>query len=142
MEFYKTKGNRKLKLSNYFKPLYLNKGTKNKYKIIKNKIQKTYGEKYKENIFFISLLGFYKNNSDRTIELNNLENEEIFLGKDIRSFTKELFDNKLSDFYYNLFEEMQKGFSTIQVKNEAEKDLAIKLTKFLCIYPYVKVIVK
>lgn len=140
--FIRMKGIRKLKLSNYFRPFYLNKETKNKYKIIKNKIEKVYGQEANENIFFQSILGFYKNNSDRTIELKNLENEEIFLGKDIRLFTKKLFDNKLSNFYYNVFEEMQKGFRTIQVENETEKDLAIKLTKFLCIYPYVKIIVK
>lgn len=140
--FIRIKGIRKLKLSNIFMPLYLNKETKNKYKIIKNKIKKTYGQGYKENVFLKSILEFYKNTSDRTLELENLKKEEIFLGKDIRIFTKKLFDNKLSAFYYNLFEEMQKGFRTIQVKDEKEKDLAIKLAKFLCIYPYVKIIVK
>lgn len=140
--FIRMKGIRKLSLSNYFKPFYLNKETKNKYKILKNKIVKTYGKFYNENIFLKSILEFYKSNSNRTIELKNLKNEEIFLGKDIRLFTKKLFDNKLSKFYYNIFEEMQKGFKTIKVENETEKDLAVKLTKFLCIYPYVKIVVK
>lgn len=140
--FIRMRGIRKLSLSNYFKPFYFNKETKNKYKILKNKIEKTYGKSYKENIFLKSLLDFYKNNSDRTIELKNLENEEIFLGKDIRSFTKKLFDNNLSKFYYNIFEEMQKGFKTIKVKNESEKNLAINLSKFLCIYPYVEIVIK
>ena len=140
--FIRMRGIRKLSLSNYFIPLYFNRETKNKYKIIKNKIEKTYGKSYKENIFLKSILEFYKNNSSRIIELKNLKNEEIFMGKDVRIFTKKLFDNKLSKFYYKLFEEIQKGFKTIQVENESEKDLAIKLAKFLCIYPYVKVIIK
>ena len=140
--FIRMKGIRKLSLSNYFVPFYLNKETSNKYKILKNKIKKVYGKSYKENIFLKSLLEFYKTNSDRTIELKNLRNERIFLGKDIRSFTKKLFNNNLSNFYYKLFEEMQKGFRTIIVTSEAEKDLAINLTKFLCIYPYVKIVVK
>lgn len=140
--FIRMRGIRKLSLSNYFIPFYFNRESKNKYKIIKNKIIKTYGKSYTENIFLKSLLEFYKNNSDRIIELKNLKNEEIFMGKDIRIFTKKLFDNKLPEFYYKLFEEMQKGFNTIQVENECEKDLAIKLAKFLCIYPYVKIIIK
>lgn len=140
--FIRMKGIRKLSLSNYFVPFYLNKETSNKYKILKNKIKKVYGKSYTENIFLKSLLEFYKSNSNRTIKLNNLKNEEIFLGKDIRNFTKKLFDNSLSDFYYNIFEEMQKGFKTITVENESEKNLAINLAKFLCIYPYVKIVVE
>ncbi len=140
--FIRIKGIRKLSLSKYFVPFYLDMETSNKYKILKNKIKKVYGKSYKENIFLNSLLEFYKINSDRTIELKNLRSEKIFLGKDIRSFTKKLFNNDLSDFYYKLFEEMQKGFRTISVVSEAEKDLAINLAKFLCIYPYVKIVVK
>lgn len=140
--FIRIKGVRKLHLSNYFKPFYLDKPTNNRYKIIKNKIEKTYGQSYKENIFLSSLLDFYKNNSNRTIKLKTLINEEIFLGKDIRIFTKKLFNKELPKFYYNFFKEMQTGFKNIEVKNEAEKILAINLTKFLCIYPYVKIIVK
>lgn len=136
------KGIRKLQLSNYFKPFYFNRETKNKYKIIKNKIEKTYGRNYTDNVFFKSILGFYKNDSNRTIPLKNLKNEEIYLGKDIRTFTKKLFNNDLSIFYYNIFEEMQKGFNCIEVENENEKTLAINLAKFLCIYPYVKITIK
>ncbi|MBR3832374.1 MAG: glycosyltransferase [Mycoplasmataceae bacterium] len=140
--FIRTKGIRKLSLSNYFVPFYFNRETKNKYRILKNKIQKTYGNSYKENVFLNSILEFYKNNSDRIIELENLKSEEIFMGKDIRIFTKKLFDNNLPKFYYNIFEEMQKGFRTIKVQNEAEKLLAINIAKFLCIYPYVKIVIK
>lgn len=140
--FIRTKGIRKLSLSNYFVPFYFNRETKNKYKIIKNKIKKTYGNSYKENIFLNSILEFYNNNSDRIIELENLKNEKIFMGKDIRIFTKKLFDNNLPEFYYNIFKEMQKGFRTIKVQNEAEKLLAINLAKFLCIYPYVQIVIK
>ena len=136
------KGIRKLHLSNYFKPLYLNKQTNNKYTILKNKIKTFYGKNYTDNIFLKSLLEFYKTNSNRKIELKNLKDEEIYMGKDIRLFTNKLFKNKLSKFYYNIFSEMKKGFDTIFVDTESEKELAINLTKFLCIYPYVKILVK
>ena len=82
---------------------------------------------------------FYETKSDRKIEFQNLANENIYYGKDIRSFTKKLFSNNLEDFYLNLFQEMQKGFSTIEVKTEQDRELAIDIAKFLCIYPYVKI---
>ena len=138
----RVKGIRKLHLGNYFVPFYLNKPTKNKYKIIENKIKSFYGTDYSENIFLKSVVSFYKNPSNRTISLGNLKNEEIYLGKDIRIFTNKLFKNELSPCYYNLFNEMQKGFDCIEVDNDDEKVSAINLAKFLCIYPYVKITVK
>lgn len=140
--FTRIKGVRKLHLGNYFVPFYLNKPTKNKYRIIENKIKSFYGSNYSENIFLESIVAFYKTSSNRTIVLNNLKNEEIYLGKDIRIFTNKLFNKKLPDFYYNIFNEMQKGFNCMEVVDEDEKVLAIKLAKFLCIYPYVKVTIK
>lgn len=138
----RVKGIRKLHLGNYFVPFYLNKPTKNRYKIIENKVKSFYGADYSENIFLKSIVSFYKNPSNRTINLSNLKNEEIYLGKDIRTFTNKLFNNELSSFYYNLFNEMQKGFNCIEVDNDDEKVSAINLAKFLCIYPYVKITVK
>lgn len=138
----RVKGIRKLHLGNYFIPFYLNKPTKNRYKIIENKVKSFYGADYSENIFLKSIVSFYKNPSNRTINLSNLKNEEIYLGKDIRAFTNKLFNNQLSSCYYDLFKEMQKGFNCIEVDNDDEKVLAINLAKFLCIYPYVKIIVK
>jgi len=34
---------------------------------------------------------------------------------------------------------MKKGFSKIIVQNEMGRELAIDLTKFMCIYPYVEI---
>ena len=74
-------------------------------------------------------------------KLSNLKNEEIYLGKDIRAFTNKLFNNQLSSCYYDLFKEMQKGFNCIEVDNDDEKVLAINLAKFLCIYPYMIIVI-
>lgn len=135
----RAKGIRKLKLFNYYKPIYINKPTGKKGNIVKKIIKKTYGKEYEKNIFLKSLIMFYETKSDRKIEFQNLANENIYYGKDIRSFTKKLFSNNLEDFYLNLFQEMQKGFSTIEVKTEQDRELAIDIAKFLCIYPYVKI---
>lgn len=140
--FTRMKGVRKLHLYNHFIPLYLTKPTNNKYKIIKKKITKTYKKGFKNNVFLYSLLEFYRLKSNREIELSNLTNETIYMGKDIRLFTNNLFNNTLPSIYYSLFEEMKKGFNTIIVNSEKERDCAIKLTRFLCIYPYTKIVIK
>ena len=109
---------------------------------IKKKITKTYKKGFKNNVFLYSLLEFYRLKSNREIELSNLTNETIYMGKDIRLFTNNLFNNTLPSIYYSLFEEMKKGFNTIIVNSEKERDCAIKLTRFLCIYPYTKIVIK
>lgn len=133
---------RKLKLYNYQNILYNKKETKNKYKIIKKAIKKQYGDKYKENIFFDSLVDFYKNiKSGRKIELPN-DIYKIYYGKDIRNFAKKIFENNLEPEYIFFLQEMKKGFDKIIVKNEKEKQQAIDISRFLCIYPYVTIEVK
>lgn len=68
-----------------------------------------------------------------------IEKEVIYKGKDIRTFTKKLLNNELNEFYTNFLKEMKKGFSKIIVQNEMGRELAIDLTKFMCIYPYVEI---
>lgn len=131
----------KFKLKIKFRPFYFNKSTRNKYKILKQKIKKTYGDEYNNNLFLHSLVEFYKNGNEREIKLDNLNEEDIYLGKDIKKFTKKLFSNELPKLYYDLFDEMKKGFKKINVKNSDQKEKAIKVAKFLCIYPYVEVVI-
>lgn len=138
----RVKGIRKLKLFNYFQPIYFNKPTKNKGKIIEKIVRQTYGNEYKKNIFLKSVVMFYNTKNNRAIKLENIKNQTIYYGKDIRNFTKKLFSNNLDEFYLNIFDEMQKGFKTIMVDTEDEKKLAIVLAKFLCIYPYVEIVIK
>lgn len=136
--FYRKPVIRKLKLYSKFKPKYELKETENKFDIVKEAVTSAYGEEYKNNIFLKSILGFYKNNNiDREIILENIENQDIYKGKDIRTFTKKLLSNSLDEFYINFMNEMEKGFSKIIVSNKEEMKKAEDLLKFICIYPYV-----
>lgn len=139
LQFLRMKGIRKLKLTPYFHPIYKKGIQKNKDKIIEKVILNTYKDGYQNNKFLVSLVSFYKQNSDRVINLKELKEEDIYFGKDIRIFTKKLFDNSLPKIYEVMFEEMKQGFKTIVVENEEQKALALNLIKFLCLYPYVEV---
>lgn len=130
---------RKLKLYKNYNVKYKKKETENKYPIIKKAIENYYGQDYKENLFLDSILGFYENKVDREIVLYNLENIEIYKGKDIRIFTKKLFNKELNDLYINFMNEMKKGFSKIIVYNDEDVEKANDLVKFMCLYPYVEV---
>ncbi len=130
---------RKLKLYKNYNVKYKKKETENKYPIIKKAIENYYGQDYKENLFLDSILGFYENKVDREIVLDNLENVEIYKGKDIRIFTKKLFNKELNDLYINFMNEMKKGFSKIIVYKDEDIEKANDLVKFMCLYPYVEV---
>ncbi len=130
---------RKLKLYNHYKIKYRKKETENKYKIIKNAIKHTYQNDYKDNKFLNAILNFYSKKVERKITLEGIENEVIYKGKDIRSFTKKLLNDELTPFYNNFLKEMQKGFSTVIVANEKEKEMAEDLLKFMCLYPFVEI---
>lgn len=141
-QFFRLPGIRKLRLSPHYRPVFRKKETKKKYEIVKQTIVKTYKDE-SLNVYLEALLGFYKNiGSDREIILSNISNEEIYLGKDIRTFSKKLFRDELSDFYNKIFEEMKIGFTKIRVNNHEDAKLAQNLVKFLNIYPYVKIYVE
>lgn len=130
----------KLKLN--YSPIYLNKDAKNKYETIKFVLNKRFTDiEINNNIFLKSLLSFYKNNTKRSITLD-LDNTKIYYGKDMRVFNKKINDNTIDKFYIETFKEMEIGFNEIIVKNKKEQEMVIDLTKFLCIYPYVKVTIK
>ena len=95
-----------------------------------------------KNLFLRALVNFYKNKTDRKIIINNIIDEKIvWTGKDNAKFNKAINDNTLDEIYVILLKEMEKGFNTICVINEEEKQKIETICRFLCIYPYVKVIV-
>lgn len=129
----------KLKLTGAFRPIYFKSEEKNKYKILKFILKKRFSSEYEENIFLNSLLEFYKNKNSRTIFIDKLGDDvQIYQGSDMRKFNLDLLNNNLPNIYNFLFEEMKKGFSNVSC-NEEDIEKIIKLTKFLCIYPYVKI---
>ena len=127
------------KLKIKYIPIYINKETKNKYEIVKFVLNKRFTDKeISENMFLNSLLLFYKNNNKRSIKLH-LKDSVIYYGKDMRVFNKKLNDKTIDKFYINFLNEMAIGFDEIIVKNSEEQGKVRDLTRFLCIYPYVKI---
>jgi glycosyltransferase involved in cell wall biosynthesis len=143
LQFYIYRLFNKLKLSSIFCPIYLNKQEKNKGEVVQFVIQKRFGNDYTNNLFLNNLVKFYKSSTKRKIYINEIkDNEYIYKGKDMRLFNKNLLNNNLSNLYNSLIKEMKNGFDEIVVHSEENKVKMIDITKFLCIYPYVKVIVQ
>ncbi len=123
-----------------YKPLYKKREFTNKAEVLDFIIRKRFSNGYNDNCFLKSLVSFYENFHSRKIYFKDIYNNEIiYKGNEMRQFNKELIDNKLPNLYLSIFKEMQVGFDEIIVKTEEEKEKAINLTKFLCIYPFVKV---
>ena len=121
-------------------PIYQNKQTKNKYKVIDFIIKKRYPEGYENNDFFRNLTFFYKKNTVRAINFDKIYNgkDPIYLGNNFRIFNKQLVAGTLPKLYNDFFKEMEIGFNEIIVSKK-NKENALNLTKFLCIYPFVKI---
>lgn len=133
----------KLKLNNIYRVVYRNRESKNKYKIIKFVLNKRFtDDEIKNNIFLNALVNFYKNKNNRVVKLNNINGITLYYGKDMRVFNKKITSNSIDDFYKNILNEMNIGFDELEVKNKKEYEKAEVLTKFLCIYPYVKISIK
>ena len=133
----------RLKLNKHYRPFYNERETKNKYKIIKFVLSKRFTEgEIKNNLFLNSLVLFYKNIKKRAINIDMDNINKLFYGKDMRLFNRAILDNNLEEEYLRIFNEMQEGFDEIIIDDEKQYNKAIDLTKFLCIYPYVKIIVR
>lgn len=129
----------KLNLFSIYMPIYLKRETKNKYKIVDFILRKRYPDGYENNIYFKSLAQFYKKNNKRSINFDKLYNgEPIYLGNDLRTFNKQLLNGTLPILYIKMFEEMNKGFSILEVSKKNE-EAALNLLKFLSIYPFVEI---
>lgn len=139
-QFYIYRVFNKLKLNKIFTPIHLNKEEKNKAKIIEFVIKKRFGDEYKNNVYLNGLVNFYKNYGDKKVFIDKInDDEKIYKGKDMRDFNKRLVDGSLSELYSDLILKMNDGFNEIVVVDEDDKDKVLDITKFLCIYPYVKV---
>lgn len=132
----------KLKFSSMYIPIYKQKELSNIGNVIEFIIQKRFGKHYVKNRFLKVLVDFYKNSKNRGIFLKNKINEDIvWTGKDNAKFNKALENNMLDEIYIFLFNEMEKGFNKIYVIDETEQEKVKKICRFLCIHPYVDVVV-
>lgn len=130
------------KLKLVYRPIYKKRPLQSIGKIIEFVIEKRFGKDYTKNLFLRALVNFYKNKEDRKIIVNNIIDESIvWTGKDNAKFNKAINNNTLDEIYVILLKEMEKGFNTICAINEEEKQKIETICKFLCIYPYVEVIV-
>lgn len=122
----------KLQIADKYHPLYQKKPFKKPARLIKLVIEKRAGSNYNDNPYFRSLINFYKNSSNREVNLNmdKLLENDIYYGKDMRIFNKLILQNNLPDFYLNIFNEMDKGFGKIVVKS-GQYNKAMNLIKFL-----------
>ncbi len=132
------------KLQIRYVPIYTKKIQKNPGKIVEFALKKRFKDAYKNNIFFKSLSDFFYNIQNRTIKIDTelLDIDFLYLGKDMRKFNNDLLNNKLDSIYIFLFKEMQKGFSEILVDNQSDKNKLVIITKFLSIYPFIKITTK
>lgn len=129
-------GIRKLRLFEYYKPIYKNGKSINLtiYKIIKKSIINTYEDLENINDYLKSLLDYYKTDSNRQISIKT-DDFTLYRGKDVRLFTKKLFTNQLDNGYYELIKEMHRGFGIINTDNvEKTKNIC----RFLNINPTIK----
>lgn len=142
--FNRMRGIRRFRLLNHVKPTSINCKTNDYdiYKLVRKAVYSTYKDGT-DNIYLIALLNFYKNLGNETkISLDVDKEDTAYYGKDIRIFTKKLFNNELDKIYYQLFASMNNGFKTIIVKDKIAKDKMEIITKFLCIYPYIDIKIK
>lgn len=132
----------KLHLVSLYRPIYFNKETKNKSKIVDFVIKKRYGMEYNKYPFLNSIQSFYTKKSNRTISIKDInEKEFIFKGKDIRKFNNLMLKNKLSNFYNIILREIKEGFDIIETTKK-DYDKVVEIMKFFCVYPNIRIIIK
>lgn len=113
---------------------YIKKESNDKYNIIKFAIEKRIknNDLYKYP-YYVSILNFYKNKNNRTIKLNNISNNDLFYGSDMRKFNNLMLKNELPDIYNVLFKEMSLGFDKVVVTKE-DYEIVKNILKFMDIY--------
>lgn len=132
----------KLGLAGMFVPIYKQQPQRGKAKVIQFIIEKRFGDTYKNNLFLYALVEFYKNldspKANRTLQIKIKDDEKLFLGSDVKEFNLRLQKGELPEIYYYLLDEMKNGFSAISCKKEDLYKVET-ITKFLCIYPHIKI---
>ena len=133
----------KIGLRDFFRPIYKKQESNNKASIVKFIINKRYtDEEVKKYPHLNSLIKFFENYQDRTIEIKDIDKDEkIYQGKDMRAFNKLIVKDEISKLYKDIFKEMEKGFNCIETTKE-NKDKVEDIVKFLNMYPFVEVKVK
>ena len=133
----------KLGLRDFFRPIYKKQESNNKASIVKFIINKRYtDEEINKYPHLKSLVKFFENYQDRTIEIKDIDKDEkIYQGKDMRAFNKLIVKDEISDLYKQVFKEMEKGFNCIETTEE-NKTKVEDIVKFLNMYPFVEVKVK
>ena len=125
-----------------YKVIYFKKEEKNIYNIINFIIKKRISDVSKYP-YYESIINFFKNynKNNNSIKLYDINNEDVFLGSDMRMFNKKMLSKELPSVYYTLFKEMNKGFrKVITDKDNLEK--VKNILKFLDIYEYVDIVIK
>ena len=130
----------KLGLRDFYRPIYKKQESNNKAEIVKFIIKKRYtDEEVKKYPHLNSLIKFFENYQERTIEIKDIKaDEKIYQGKDMRAFNKLIVKDEISDFYKQVFKEMEKGFNCIETTEE-NKSKVKDIVKFLNMYPFVQV---
>lgn len=125
-----------------YKVIYQNKRTKKLYDTIKFVINKRISDadlvKYP---YYNAILNFFKNYQEKTIEIKEIAEDDIYFGSDARGFNKRMVNNDLPKIYYDMFSYMDAGFNKI-ITDKKSYDNVVSLTKFLDIYPYIDIEVK
>ena len=132
---------KRLNIDSNYKPFYRKCEFRNKTAIIKNVVQYRVGHEYDENEYLNALINFYKHLNNTTNEIvirDEISDEDIFLGKDIRLFNNKLLNATLPKVYYKLFDAMKTGFKCILVTQNNIGNVRLILD-FLNIGPFVKI---
>ena len=130
------------KLGLRYPVLYHSKKTTSPDKVIKTILNQRFRRCYwQKNIFLRSIYYFYRNYHDRQIKITVPKEEFVYLGCDMRRFNNDILKDSLSEFYQEILNEMQTGFSSIVCSRNDEKKVN-DLVKFLCIDGFVKIVVE
>ena len=79
------------------------------------------------------------NLAEEVVRLLTLASTESFQTSPTECLIINLENNKLSNIYDKILDEMEKGFNKIIVSDEEAKEKMIIITKFLCIEPFVTI---
>lgn len=103
--------------------------------VIKDKLNNT------NELYLNSIVDFGRNFSPKKMkEITVPNNIKIYDGAEIEEFNQKLLKNELSDFYYDLMEEIKNGTAIYKVKKEDKKKLE-KVLELFTIKDYVKIVI-
>ena len=122
---------------------YCKKEQRNKFDILKKCMNLSFSQdEISKNIFLNSLLQFYKNegtNNEILLKHDFVNKIELYYGKDMRLFNKQILDNRLSKEYVYLLSKMSNGFSTIYIETKHDFSKVSDICKFLCIRNFIDI---